>query len=72
MCTSQATQLDPTEKDNLLRWKCCFCKRTGLSKNHCLARYDGALRHFVTTSECHLAEVREQLLHRLRRGQREE
>ena len=49
MCTDSATQLDPTEKDNLMRYKCGFCKRIWLSRNNCLARLDGAFLHFVTT-----------------------
>ena len=45
MSSSSATQLDPVVKVNLMS------KRTGLSRNKCLARYDGAFLHFVTTSE---------------------
>ena len=52
MCTCSATQLDPTEKDNLMRYKCGFCNRIWLSGNNCLARRDGAFLLFVTTSEC--------------------
>ena len=52
MSTSSATPLDPAEKDNLVRYKCDFCKRKGMSKNSCPARYDGGFLHFVTTSGC--------------------
>ena len=52
MSTSFATQLDPAEKDHLVRYKSGVSKRTGLSKNNCHARHDGAFLHFVTTSEC--------------------
>ena len=52
MRTSSATQLDPAEKDKLMRCNCGFWQRTGLSKNNCPSRYDGAFLHFVTTSEC--------------------
>ena len=38
------------EKDNLVRCQRGFCKRTGLNKNNCPARYNGAFLHFVTSS----------------------
>ena len=52
MCTGLATQLGPTEKDNLMRYKCGLCNRIWLSGNNCLARCDGAFLLFVSTSEC--------------------
>ena len=73
MSPSSVTQLGPTEKDNMMRCKCGFCKRTGLSKNNFLARYDGAflpLRHELGMR--HLQELRQQLLQRLRTGRVEE
>ena len=53
MCTSSSTQLDPTEKDNLVRYRCAW-----LSKNTCRANREGAVLHFVTTSQCaHLSLI---------------
>ena len=45
MSTNSTTQLDPAEKKNLMRYRCGFCKRIGLSRNNCPARYDGAFLH---------------------------
>ena len=70
MSTSSATQLDLAEKDNLMRCKCGFCKRTGLSKNCEMCRRIPPLRHDLRMR--HLPEFRQQLLQRLLAGRVEE